>query len=103
MEITHYRSLGLLGGFVLAGAACAEMPVSEQLRDARDTVAMAHDTPAAELEPDQLRVAERTLAHANAAENGSQIEIDLAYVADRQARMAIANANRARALENAET
>jgi len=71
-------------------AGCAGA-VSEDVRTARTTVQRAQQE-AGQAEPEELRVANSLLQRAEAAPNGSALQQDLAYLADRQARIAIANA-----------
>lgn len=89
MRTTSIISLSV----VLALAGCGSASISPELRTARDTLDQARSTDAAQVEPDQLRRAERTLMRAEAAPDGSLVERDLAYIADRQARIAMADAN----------
>lgn len=76
---------------LLALAGCGGAMISPELRAARDTVDRARSGEAARLDAETLRSAEETLAAAEAAPDGSEEERTLAYVADRQARIAIAN------------
>src|SRR5690606_11984789 len=78
----------------LAGiCGCGGAAISPELRTARDTVDEARESPAAMRERAQIRLAERTLARAESAPDGSMEERDLAYLADRQARIAMTDAN----------
>jgi outer membrane protein OmpA-like peptidoglycan-associated protein len=77
-----------------AMAGCGGAPASHELRTARDTVDQARSSVAWRYEPDQVRRAERILMHAEAAPQGSYEERDLAYIADRQARIAMSNGRR---------
>jgi outer membrane protein OmpA-like peptidoglycan-associated protein len=86
--ITSGLSIALAGITGCGGAA-----ISPELRTARDTVDEARESPAAMRERSQVRRAERTLALAESASDGSMRERDLAYLADRQARIAMTEAN----------
>jgi len=87
--------------FLLAGAlaiglpGCGSTPVSGELVDARRMIQQAHQGRANELEPDEVRRAERMLARAERADDGSPEERHLAYLADRRARIAMAHAETA--------
>lgn len=76
----------------LAFAGCGGAAISPELRSARDTVDEARESSAAMRERAQVRTAERTLARAESAADGSHEERDLAYLADRQARIAMTEA-----------
>jgi outer membrane protein OmpA-like peptidoglycan-associated protein len=89
----------LIASFVASGCM-PSMQVSPELENARDVVAGARHSSAYDLDPDDLAAAERSLALAEAAEDGSAREIALAYIADRQTRIALSRARRA-ALESA--
>jgi outer membrane protein OmpA-like peptidoglycan-associated protein len=89
MRTTSILSLSAM----LALAGCGAAAISPELRTARDTMDQARSGQAARLEPDQLRIAERTLSRAEEAPDGSPIERDLAYIADRQTRIAMADAD----------
>jgi outer membrane protein OmpA-like peptidoglycan-associated protein len=86
------NTIGIACALALVG--CGGAAISNELRTARDTVGRARAGIAGRLEPDQLRAAERTLAEAETAPDGSLIERDLAYTADRQARIATVDAQR---------
>lgn len=91
----HERALGVVAiATAIAIGGCGGAAISPQLHRARATMDRARNGPAGRLEPDELRVAERTLARAEAEPDGSPREEDLAYVAERQTRMAMANAHR---------
>jgi outer membrane protein OmpA-like peptidoglycan-associated protein len=79
-------------GLVIAG--CGGTAITPELRDARAAMEEARASSAASLKPGELRVAERTLARAEAAPDASPAEADLAYVAERQTRIAMAEARR---------
>ncbi len=82
----------LVTASLLAVAGCATPGVSYELRTARDTLHRAKSGLAAHYEPDQVRRAENTLHRAEQAPLGSTEERDSAYIADRQARIAMAEA-----------
>lgn len=77
----------------LALAGCGGASITPELRTARDTIDQARSGRAALLEPEQVRRAELALAAAEDAPDGSALERDLAYIADRQARIAMADAS----------
>lgn len=79
---------------LLATTACGAS-ISPQLEQARQTMNEAEQSLAARLEPDEVREAERLLAQAERASDGSEDERHYAYLADRQARLAMANARAA--------
>ncbi|UJR87022.1 OmpA family protein [Sandaracinus amylolyticus] len=85
----------VLGGALLTGAAiagCGAAAPTPQLRDARATMIEARESAAARLKPDGLLVAQRTLDVAEASERGSRAEAHYAYIAERQTRIAMAEA-----------
>lgn len=89
--------------FIIAAAMFAWIPgcgasISTELVNAREAFHQAERSSAATLNPDELLRAQRTLEQAEAAADGSLEEQTLAYVADRQARLAVAHAE-AQALE----
>ena len=73
---------------------CAHAPISPQLVEARAVMVEARNGPAGRLEPDELLVAQRELNLAEGQDDGSQREAHLAYVAARDARIAMADARR---------
>lgn len=83
-------SFALIYGFILIG--CGRAVPSPELQSARDVVQRARASEAARLEPDELRSAVRLLQKAESAPSGSDVEADLAYLAERRAMMAMANA-----------
>lgn len=83
----------IVGMLVFALAGCGGASITPELRSARDTVDRARESEAAVEQRAQLRRAEQLLAQAEAAPDGSPEERDLAYVADRMARIAISKAN----------
>lgn len=72
--------------FVFTG--CAATSSSKQLLDARLVVARASDGQAAKFAPDDLLEARQLLQKAENAKDGSEQEIQFAYLADREARRA---------------
>jgi len=92
----------IIGATLIAGAmalgGCGSAAHTAEYRNASDTIHQANQGEAAQYAPDELHAATRTFQRADAAEDGSIQERDLAYIADRQARIAMATANR-RALE----
>ncbi len=93
--MTHHRATArTMCVLALALSACGAAGPSRELVAARETVEEARRTEAGQYKPDELRVAERTLARAERAHEddpGSARERDLAYIADRQARVAMAH------------
>jgi outer membrane protein OmpA-like peptidoglycan-associated protein len=75
-------------------AACGGASVSPQLTDARKTVQAARASVAEQYTPEQVERADRLLRRAEAADDGSNTEQYYAYLADRQARIALAEADR---------
>lgn len=87
-----------IGALMLALVGCGASAPSNELLTARETMDAARQSPAAQYKPEQLHRAQRTLERAEAVydeEPGTQIERDLAYIADRQARAAMAEGRRA--------
>jgi outer membrane protein OmpA-like peptidoglycan-associated protein len=76
--------LGLMG--------CGGAAPSPEVRSARNVVGQARASEAARLEPGELREAERLLSRAQSAPAGSTMQTDLAYLAERQAMLAMAKA-----------
>lgn len=68
--------------------------VTPELESARAVLDEARQGVAARLKPDELLVAQRTLERAEAAPDGSALEADLAYVAERQTERAVVHAER---------
>lgn len=88
-------ALAIGGGALALGAVgCGGAGPTPQLRDARAAMQEARSSSAARLKPDELLVAERALARAEAAPDGSRLEADLAYVAERRSQIAMAEARR---------
>jgi len=85
-----------LGLCAAAAAACASpSATSQELVDARRAYAVAEVSKAPQLEPDKLLTAREALSRAETAHNdhpGSEIEAHLAYIADRKAQIAVADA-----------
>jgi outer membrane protein OmpA-like peptidoglycan-associated protein len=93
----HHRSSWIIGLSFAASAAsigCAHAPVSQQLVAARTAMQQARSGPASQLEPDELLVAQRSLAMAEGQDDGSVREAHWAYVAERETRIAMADARR---------
>lgn len=91
-------ALAMTGGVMIAGtsaAACAGGEVTPELRSAREVMDEARESSAARLKPAELLVAQRTLERAEAASDGSPVEADMAYVAEREAQIAMALARQA--------
>ncbi len=94
------NSMNTMKMFALAGAmaglamGCGHAAISPQLSGARATMEEARSGAAARLEPDELLIAQRTLNEAEGQEDGTPREAHLAYVADRQTRVAMADARR---------
>lgn len=95
------RVLALCG--LAATSACGSAAPTRELVDARRAYTMAEVSPAAQLEPDQLLTARQALAKAEQAykdDPGSEQETHLAYIAQRKAEIAVANAEIAAAKNN---
>lgn len=88
------KMLVLAGTITGATMGCGHAAISPQLSGARATMQEARSGASARLEPDELLVAQRTLNEAEQAEDGSPREAHLAYVADRQTRVAMSDARR---------
>jgi outer membrane protein OmpA-like peptidoglycan-associated protein len=82
------------GALAMSSHAGCGSAVTPELESARAVMDEARQSAAARLKPDELLVAERTLERAEAAQDGSALEADLAYVAERQTQRAIVNAHR---------
>jgi outer membrane protein OmpA-like peptidoglycan-associated protein len=77
---------------------CGASAPSNELITARETLAAARASEAAQYKPDEVHRAARTLGRAEAIyreEAGTALERDYAYIADRQARLAMAEGRRA--------
>ena len=88
----------LIGALLFGLAGCGASAPSGELITARETLSAARQSEAAQYKPEQLHRAERTLERAERVyrdDPGTQIERDLAYIADRQARVAMAEGRRA--------
>ncbi|MCB9575489.1 MAG: OmpA family protein [Polyangiaceae bacterium] len=70
--------------------ACGASQHSKQFMDAQQAIHSAENGRAAQLAPAHLLEAKKTMKQAEAKDNGSPEEAQLAYVADRQARVATA-------------
>lgn len=92
-------AMGLAGALALF--ACATAETSQQLKDARSVVRDA-EREAAAFAPDRLLAAQQTLEKAEHQDRGSPEERHYAYLADRQARLAIGHAKMARELARTE-
>ncbi len=80
---------------ILALAGCAGRGVSNELTDARVVVERARESEARRYAPLEVAKAEQILGAAEAQRDGSRMERHYAYLADRQARIAIADAHTA--------
>lgn len=90
---------------LLALGGCATASPSNQLVDARQLMQQAQQGTAGQQTPDELRVAQRTLNRAEEEfedDPGSIEEQHYAYIADRQIRLAMANADARVAEQNME-
>lgn len=85
----YFTAVALLGALSLA--ACTPAAQSQQLVDARRNLQVAESGYANEYAPDELLEAKKLMDQAEAQEDGSPEEIQLAYLADRQARLAKAD------------
>lgn len=85
-----------LGAIGLSAAAmgCGHAAVSQQLVAARTAMQQARSGAAAQLEPDELVVAQRALTTAEGQDDGSVQEQHWAYIAERETRVAMADARR---------
>jgi outer membrane protein OmpA-like peptidoglycan-associated protein len=95
---TTVATLGCL--FVLLVAGCATTPVPQDLLDARSAYLKVQSGPATQYKPDQVHEAKVALDKAEASyvdAPGDQATKDLAYVAQRKAELAEANAANAHA------
>jgi len=101
-KIVTAAALGgaLLGSFAAAG--CGGSAITPQLRDARATMDEARQSSAATLKPEGLLVAQRSLERAEAQSDGSRSEAHFAYVAERQTRIAMAEARQLELEQNME-
>ncbi len=91
LKINHTLPGTLLIGCLGMMMGCAAAAPAEQLVEAKKTYDQAQSGKAAEYAPDDLLEAENLLERAANAENGSPLQQHLAYLADRQARLASAN------------
>jgi len=85
-------AISVLAAAGLGAAGCGGTTITPELRDARAAVAEAQSSSAARLKPDDLRVAVRTLSQAESAPEASSQQADLAYLANRQAQIAMTEA-----------
>jgi outer membrane protein OmpA-like peptidoglycan-associated protein len=88
-------TLTAVGALALSGAGCGHAAITPQLAAARAVMQEARSGAAAQLEPDELLVAQRTLSLAEGQADGSFRESHYAYIAERQTRVAMADARRA--------
>lgn len=93
---THARLGRTLAAMAWLGTGCMHAAPTPQLLAARRAVQEARAMGAAELEPAALDDAERMLSVAEAEDDGSRGEAHFAYLADRRARVAMAEARRDR-------
>lgn len=80
---------------VLASTGCGTTRPSQQLTDSRQVVHDAEHSVAPQFAPDQLLTAQQLLEKAERQDPGSPEEIHYAYLADRQARLAMSRARTA--------
>jgi outer membrane protein OmpA-like peptidoglycan-associated protein len=85
-------STGLLAALFLG--ACTPAAQSQQLVDARRSFQVAESGHASDYAPDELHEARKLMEQAEAQKDGSPEEMQLAYLADRQARLAKADGTR---------
>ena len=101
MKASQKSIVATLGSLlVMLVAACATTPVPQDLVDARSAYLKAQSGPAAQYKPDQVHEAKVALDKAEASyvdSPGDQKTKDLAYVAQRKAQLAEANAASAHA------
>jgi outer membrane protein OmpA-like peptidoglycan-associated protein len=100
---TLYKSgaLALSSWFAISAVACATTMAPQELVDARAAYQRAQTGPAAQFKPDQVHEAKTALDRAEAAfadDPSDQKTKDLAYIADRRAKLAEASAANAQAL-----
>lgn len=88
MRYTPYLASALVLTLV---AGCSPATHSQQMVDARRSFKVAEGSHAADHSPDELLEAENLLEKADAQKDGSPEEVHFAYLADRQARMAISD------------
>ena len=90
----------MMGGLVMSVAGCAATPVPQDLLDARSAYLRAQAGPATQYKPDQVHEAKVALDKAEQSymdDPANQKTKDLAYVAQRKAELAEANAANAHA------
>ncbi len=83
-------ALSALALLLPATAGCGASQHSKQFMNANQAIQRAENGRAAQLAPAHLLEAQKTMKKAEAADDGSSEEAQLAYVADRQARVAMA-------------
>lgn len=92
--ITTKQISALVYTSAFLGVGCGHAAISPQLSGARAVMGEARGGSAQRLEPDEVLAAQRTLTLAEGQEDGSIAEIHYAYVAERQTRVAMADARR---------
>lgn len=102
MKLAQKRSALALGSWLaISVSACATSQAPQELLDARAAYQRAESGPAARFKPDQVheaKVALDTAEQSFSSDPGDQKTRDLAYIADRKARLADANAANEQAL-----
>ncbi len=88
----HLTAIALLGSLSLV--ACTPAAQSQQLVDARRSFQVAESGYASDYAPDELHEAKKLIQKAEEQEDGSPEEMQYAYLADRQARLAKADGSR---------
>lgn len=106
MKLVKQHSTLILGSWLaISVGACATSQAPQELVDARAAYQRAESGPAAQFKPDQVHEARVALDLAEQSfsnDPGDQKTADLAYIADRKARLAEANAAKAQALSQKE-
>jgi outer membrane protein OmpA-like peptidoglycan-associated protein len=99
--IQKHSALAIGSWLAFSLSACASSQAPQELVDARAAYQRAETGPAARFKPDQVHEAKVALdiaEHSFSSDPGEQKTKDLAYVADRKARLAEANAANEQAL-----
>jgi outer membrane protein OmpA-like peptidoglycan-associated protein len=99
--IQKHGALALGSWLAISISACASSQAPQELLDARAAYQRAESGPAAKFKPDQVHEAKVALDQAEqsfSSDPGEQKTRDLAYIADRKARLADANAANEQAL-----
>lgn len=94
-QIKKHSALALGGWLAISISACASSQAPQELVDARAAYQRAQSGPAAQFKPDQVHEAKVALDNAEqsfSSDPGDQKTRDLAYIADRKAKLAEANA-----------